>query len=59
MASETESFGEYVAQLKVDAERYRYLRDSAGNTIMRKLMKECRPDEWDKLVDEAKGAVNG
>ncbi len=34
-----------------DARRYRYLRDRAGNTIMRKLMDESRPDEWDKLVD--------
>jgi hypothetical protein len=34
-----------------DAERYRFLRDQAGNSIMRRLMKECRPDEWDVLVD--------
>lgn len=34
-----------------DAARYRYLRDSAGNSIMKKLMKECRPDGWDAIVD--------
>lgn len=34
-----------------DAERYRYLRDIAGNKVMKQLMAECRPDEWDKLVD--------
>lgn len=34
-----------------DAERYRYLRDIAGNRVMKRLMAECRPDEWDKLVD--------
>ena len=39
-----------------DAARYRWLRDSAGNEIMRKLMKECRPEQWDKLVDEAMNA---
>ena len=36
-----------------EAERYRWLRDRAGNAIMLDLMAECRPDEWDKLVDEA------
>ena len=35
----------------VDAERYRYLRDRAGNEIMKKLMKECLPERWDVLVD--------
>jgi len=39
-----------------DAERYRYLRDNAGNEIMRKLMEECRPEEWDKLVDQERSA---
>jgi hypothetical protein len=34
-----------------DAVRYRYLRDRAGNAIMRKLMDESRPSEWDKIVD--------
>lgn len=34
-----------------DAARYRWLRDSAGNGVMRKLMKECRPEGWDALVD--------
>jgi hypothetical protein len=36
-----------------DAERYRWLRDRAGNVIMLQLMAECRPDEWDRLVDRA------
>ena len=29
--------------LRKDAERYRWLRDSAGNDIMEKLMAECSP----------------
>lgn len=42
-------------QAQVDAEdaaRYRYLRDSAGNGIMRKLMRVCSPTGWDRLVDQ-------
>jgi hypothetical protein len=38
-----------------DAARYRWLRDKAGNDIMRTLMMESRPDEWDKLVDRDRG----
>jgi hypothetical protein len=34
-----------------DAQRYRHLRDRAGNRIMKKLMDESRSDEWDNLVD--------
>lgn len=34
-----------------DAARYRWLRDQAGNAIMKKLMDEARPKQWDKLVD--------
>ncbi len=34
-----------------DAARYRFLRDSAGNAIMKRLMAEVRSNEWDKLVD--------
>jgi hypothetical protein len=48
-----------VERLHADAERYRWLRDYAGNSIMRRLMKECRPDVWDKLVDEAREQDNG
>lgn len=42
-----------------DAERYRYLRDRAGNEIMRRLMDECRPDEWDKLIDSDRHCAQG
>ena len=48
-----------VERLHADAERYRWLRDYAGNEIMRDLMRECRPGEWDKLVDEARSGDNG
>jgi hypothetical protein len=41
-----------IAELEKDAERYRYLRDLAGNDILRLLMREARPDKWDALVDE-------
>lgn len=34
-----------------DAARYRYLRDLAGNGIMRLLMKPSNPDQWDALID--------
>lgn len=34
-----------------DAARYRHLRDRTGNKVMRKLMAESRPSEWDRLVD--------
>ena len=34
-----------------DARRYRWLRDSSGNDIMRKLMREPRSEGWDALVD--------
>lgn len=39
-----------------DAARYRWLRDHTGNTIMRKLMKECQPNRWDELVDKDRKA---
>jgi len=42
-----------IKEAKRDVARYRWLRDKAGNDIMRDLMKECRPEQWDKLVDEA------
>lgn len=40
----------------LDAARYRWLRDHTGNTIMRKLMKECQPSRWDELVDKDRKA---
>ena len=40
------------ADAEKDAARYRWLRDKAGNEIMRKLMNECRSEHWDKLIDE-------
>lgn len=40
-------------KLAADAERYRWLRDRAGNAIMEELMKEFRPDHWDQKVDRA------
>ena len=45
--------------LRRDAERYRWLRDSAGNDIMEKLMAECSPPRWDELVDAAIDAAMG
>ena len=45
--------------LRKDAERYRWLRDSAGNDIMEKLMAECSPPRWDELVDAAIDAAMG
>ena len=45
--------------LRKDAERYRWLRDSAGNDIMEKLMTECSPPRWDELVDAAIDAAMG
>lgn len=43
----------------LDAARYRWLRDSAGNDIMEKLMAECSPPRWDELVDAAIDAAMG
>jgi hypothetical protein len=40
-----------------DAERYRWLRDRAGNKIMRRLMKESIAPEWDRIVDEDRRTV--
>lgn len=48
-----------VEALRKDAERYRWLRDSAGNDIMEKLMAECSPPRWDELVDAAIDAAMG
>ena len=49
----------YVDALAKDAARYRWLRDSAGNDIMEKLMAECSPPRWDELVDAAIDAAMG
>lgn len=38
-------------ELATDAHRYRWLRDRAGNAILKQLMREPRSDEWDRLVD--------
>lgn len=35
-----------------DAKRYRHLRDSAGNGVIKKLMKKYRADDWDAIVDK-------
>ena len=43
--------------LETDAIRYRWLRDHTGNTVMRKLMKECQPTRWDELVDKDRKAT--
>lgn len=42
-----------LAAAKRDAERYRWLRDKAGNSIMRRLMDSAIPPEWDDMIDEA------
>lgn len=39
-----------------DAARYRWLRDRAGNEILRNLMRQSRPGVWDELVDEDRRA---
>lgn len=38
-----------------DAERYRYLRDRAGNGIMKRLMETALCEKWDSLVDHERG----
>lgn len=45
--------------LRRDAERYRYLRDRAGNGIMDELEAECRPARWDEIIDEYRGVQMG
>lgn len=42
-----------------DAERYRWLRDQAGNDVMKELMGESRPSAWDAIVDEYRGVQMG
>lgn len=46
-------------RLKADAERYRYLRDRAGNAILDELAAESRPAQWDAIVDEYRGVQMG
>ena len=42
--------------LRADAERYRFLRDRAGNAIMQQLMADCVPSGWNTKVDAARAA---
>jgi hypothetical protein len=46
-----------IDRLRRDAARYRHLRDCAGNYIMHRLIDECRPGEWDRMVDEDMAAA--
>ncbi|MDH2244857.1 hypothetical protein N5J76_03135 [Pseudomonas sp. GD03855] len=39
--------------LKKDAERYRWLRDIAGNRILNELARDCTMDGWDAKIDAA------
>lgn len=45
-----------VEALRADAERYRFLRDRAGNAIMQQLMADCVPSGWNTKVDAALAA---
>ena len=59
LASDYDALAAERDALRRDAERYRWLRDSAGNDIMEKLMAECSPPRWDELVDAAIDAAMG
>ena len=59
LASDYDALAAERDALRKDAERYRWLRDSAGNDIMEKLMAECSPPRWDELVDAAIDAAMG
>jgi hypothetical protein len=59
LASDYDALASERDALRKDAERYRWLRDSAGNDIMEKLMAECSPPRWDELVDAAIDAAMG
>ena len=59
MRDQRERYADERDALRKDAERYRWLRDSAGNDIMEKLMTECSPPRWDELVDAAIDAAMG
>ena len=59
MRDQRERYADERDALRKDAERYRWLRDSAGNDIMEKLMAECSPPRWDELVDAAIDAAMG
>lgn len=52
-ADEIERLRAELAAAKRDAERYRWLRDKAGNSIMRRLMGSAIPPKWDDMIDEA------
>jgi len=41
--------------LKIDAERYRWLRDVAGNKIMRRLENILESELWNAAIDAAMG----
>jgi hypothetical protein len=41
-----------------DAARYRWLRDKAGNKVMKSLVGEARPPQWDVIVDKDRGMVS-
>jgi len=45
--------------LRADAARYRWLRDRAGNDVMKELMDEARGAKWDAIVDEYRGVQLG
>jgi hypothetical protein len=49
---ERDALAARLAEAERDAARYRWLRDKAGNKVMRDLMDECRPDGWDRIVDK-------
>lgn len=53
LIAEAERLRSRVAELEPDAARYRYLRDDAGNSIMRTLMRYASADAWDRTVDAA------
>lgn len=43
----------YFARLVADANRYRWLRDSAGNEILDKLKTKILTDSFDAEIDQA------
>lgn len=53
LSMQVEGQRKHIAALQKDAARYRWLRDSTGNAVMRKLMRICTPDGWDSAVDAA------
>ena len=47
------SVPEQVRRMAKDAERYRWLRDIAGNRILNELARDCTMDGWDAKIDAA------